>query len=261
MRNLQEELVKVFGDELITENEANDIRWAIRRDVKDMLQDFKKELLEELASQQVETVNLEKGVRVRINQHGYDGMNGTIVAVEEPYYEVKIDNMEDPLHFKAQYLKPFPNHAQPAIAPEPPAQPAFAVGTRVRVVGRYVEGKEGTIKAVFPDAYDVVIPDLSALPLPFTQDELEPLSEPAPMGAPSLPEGVTLSARSTSDTDIYNIKADGVSDGAFRLEYTHSSALFGLHYSDEHTYLEREELQRLVALGQFLLGESANNGR
>jgi hypothetical protein len=82
--------------------------------------------------------------------------------------------------------------------PEPPAPPAFAVGDRVRVLvddALVKEGDEGEIKGKSyvggKIVWDVKVDGLAGM-CEFEPHELEPLSEPAPMGAPALPEGVTL---------------------------------------------------------------------
>jgi hypothetical protein len=144
------------------------------------------------------TPELAIDVHVGIIATQYEGMKGVIVAGNRSYWEVEIPGIGHPVHFKPESLKAFPKSAQPAIVAEPPAQPAFAVGTRVRVTQTRLGFPVGSVGNVTRfsrnDASVVFVHFDGEGEAPFSQDALEIVALPADI----------LAQLDHADTEAYN---------------------------------------------------------
>lgn len=143
-----------------------------------------------------------------------------------------------------------------AVAPHP-EPPAFAVGTRVRVLvddGEVKVGQEGVITEIDDDVsystdkviYTVKVEGVDGL-CDFDANELEPLpAEPA-----ALPEGVTRDA----DTDriTYSINVDAYEN--FVLRWNFETKLVSIMPHSDIVIAELSELKAIVAAGQALIAE------
>jgi hypothetical protein len=146
------------------------------------------------------------------------------------------------------------------------APPAFAVGTRVRVLvddALVKEGDEGEIKGKSyvggKIVWDVKVDGLAGM-CEFEPHELEPLSEPAPMGAPALPEGVTRVQRDTPRGAAFVVERQGVD--AVNLVYFDGSKTIDVKCGADRILFDLDDFENFIAAGQALIAEKrANNGR